>query len=277
MISSGISGKATLCSLLALSVMELVAMQKPGSPLAKLQQPTQGAFAAAALHWGWQDQAAMGEEQPDGAEPESLSHRPPIREIQATAGQKTLPQYQFPAVQAVAEIQATADDRALALAETDSPGSIQTVSLPNLSAQSLAAVSPFPDVQSHWSQPFVELLATKGIITGYSDGTFRPDGDIQAAHFSVMLRRAKLYRWGTLHNGLGQDALASGGQEPSFPLASLPLDRAGEQEAAQLLQTHEIRTRAQAAVFIYRNLQGPLLSQGQGQASRVRSRLNSPS
>jgi hypothetical protein len=37
------------------------------------------------------------------------------------------------------------------------------------------AASTFPDLQNHWSRPFVEALTAQNIIAGYPDGTFRPD------------------------------------------------------------------------------------------------------
>ena len=37
-------------------------------------------------------------------------------------------------------------------------------------------VSPFPDVSyKHWSAPFVKVALTNKIVSGYTDGTFRPD------------------------------------------------------------------------------------------------------
>ena len=39
-----------------------------------------------------------------------------------------------------------------------------------------AATSPYPDVpRDHWASGYVEAAVRLGLVTGYSDGTFRPD------------------------------------------------------------------------------------------------------
>lgn len=45
-----------------------------------------------------------------------------------------------------------------------------------------AAASPYPDVpRSHWASGYVEAGVRRGLISGYSDGTFRPDREIGLA------------------------------------------------------------------------------------------------
>ena len=51
----------------------------------------------------------------------------------------------------------------------------------------LAAEVKFSDTDSE----AVSALAEKGIITGYPDGTFRPDGNITRAEFATVIVRAK--------------------------------------------------------------------------------------
>lgn len=48
----------------------------------------------------------------------------------------------------------------------------------------------FPDVQGHWAQQYIEPLANLGIIVGYPDGTFQPDGAVTRAEFAAILNRA---------------------------------------------------------------------------------------
>jgi len=45
----------------------------------------------------------------------------------------------------------------------------------------------FADVQQHWSQQAVEVLAARGIISGVSDGKYDPDGVVTRAQFAKML------------------------------------------------------------------------------------------
>ena len=43
-----------------------------------------------------------------------------------------------------------------------------------------AATSPYPDVpRSHWASGYVEAAVTRGLISGFSDGTFRPNQEIK--------------------------------------------------------------------------------------------------
>ena len=49
-----------------------------------------------------------------------------------------------------------------------------------ISVGDVTYVSPYPDVPaSHWAAPYVEAAVAAGYVTGYLDGTFRPDSQIQ--------------------------------------------------------------------------------------------------
>ncbi|NIK78067.1 hypothetical protein FHS15_003205 [Paenibacillus castaneae] len=48
----------------------------------------------------------------------------------------------------------------------------------------------FSDIASHWAMDSIKLAASKGIVSGYADGTFKPDGTVTRAEFSVMLANA---------------------------------------------------------------------------------------
>jgi len=53
------------------------------------------------------------------------------------------------------------------------------------------ASSPvFLDMAGHWAEEAVRQAAADGIVTGYPDGTFRPEHPITRAEFTVMLARA---------------------------------------------------------------------------------------
>jgi hypothetical protein len=54
-------------------------------------------------------------------------------------------------------------------------------------ALSLSIVVLFPDVEGHWSQPMVSDLMGKGILTGYADGTFRPESLLTRAEFAKIV------------------------------------------------------------------------------------------
>ncbi|MBA2942052.1 S-layer homology domain-containing protein [Paenibacillus sp. CGMCC 1.16610] len=54
----------------------------------------------------------------------------------------------------------------------------------------LGMVITFSDMANHWAQKAVERAASLGIVNGYDDGTFQPDGKVTRAEFTAMLVRA---------------------------------------------------------------------------------------
>ncbi|MCJ8013651.1 discoidin domain-containing protein [Paenibacillus sp. KQZ6P-2] len=52
------------------------------------------------------------------------------------------------------------------------------------------SVIAFPDIQNHWAAVDIEKAVQKGIVNGYPDGTFRPNGAVTRAEFAAMLVRA---------------------------------------------------------------------------------------
>jgi parallel beta-helix repeat protein len=55
----------------------------------------------------------------------------------------------------------------------------------------LAAPSPhFSDVANHWAKDFILGLANKGLISGFQDGTFRPDTTMTRAQYAALLATA---------------------------------------------------------------------------------------
>jgi hypothetical protein len=49
----------------------------------------------------------------------------------------------------------------------------------------------FSDVpQNLWARPYIETLATQGIVTGFPDGTFKPGGSITRAEYATLLQKA---------------------------------------------------------------------------------------
>lgn len=55
----------------------------------------------------------------------------------------------------------------------------------------MVALPPrFSDIQNHWARLFIEGLATQGIISGFPDGTFRPNQGMNRAEFAAVLQKA---------------------------------------------------------------------------------------
>ncbi len=55
----------------------------------------------------------------------------------------------------------------------------------------VAIAQMFSDISTNWARQAILNLSQKGIINGYPDGTFRPDGLISRAEFAAVLVRAK--------------------------------------------------------------------------------------
>lgn len=52
------------------------------------------------------------------------------------------------------------------------------------------AQSQFSDLSGHWGQACISQLAQKNILSGYPDGTFKPNATVTRAEFAAMVRRA---------------------------------------------------------------------------------------
>jgi uncharacterized lipoprotein YddW (UPF0748 family) len=50
--------------------------------------------------------------------------------------------------------------------------------------------SAFQDIQGHWAQPCIALLVDKMVLSGYPDGTFRPETAVTRAEFAAMVCKA---------------------------------------------------------------------------------------
>jgi len=48
----------------------------------------------------------------------------------------------------------------------------------------------FPDIQTHWAKDCINQMASRNLVTGYPDGTFRPNGSITRAEFAVLMLNA---------------------------------------------------------------------------------------
>ncbi|MEM7581522.1 MAG: fasciclin domain-containing protein [Cyanobacteria bacterium P01_A01_bin.80] len=59
-----------------------------------------------------------------------------------------------------------------------------------LLSQSTTSVS-FSDVASnYWAAPFIQALVERNVITGFPDGTFKPDQSVRRAEFAAMIQKA---------------------------------------------------------------------------------------
>lgn len=61
-------------------------------------------------------------------------------------------------------------------------------------------VKGFTDIEKHWAKEYILLAAHNGLISGYEDGTVRPDKTITIAEVSSVLARSFSYK--TTNNGI---------------------------------------------------------------------------
>lgn len=61
---------------------------------------------------------------------------------------------------------------------------------PLIIATPTLAQATFSDVQGSWAQSCITQLASNGIISGYPDGTFRPNASVTRAEFAAMVNKA---------------------------------------------------------------------------------------
>lgn len=54
----------------------------------------------------------------------------------------------------------------------------------------VSASKTFPDIQNHWAKPFIEGLLDKGLISGFGDGTFKPNEKMTRAQYAALLVKA---------------------------------------------------------------------------------------
>lgn len=52
------------------------------------------------------------------------------------------------------------------------------------------AAGSFPDVRGHWATDFITALAARGVISGFPDGTFRPEEPVTRAQFAAIVANA---------------------------------------------------------------------------------------
>lgn len=75
---------------------------------------------------------------------------------------------------------------------TSAPAGAQaTAPDPGSPAPTPATAATFPDVgRDYWARPFIQALAQRNVITGFADGTFRPDEPVDRAEFAAMIQKA---------------------------------------------------------------------------------------
>lgn len=61
-----------------------------------------------------------------------------------------------------------------------------------LSMTSISLAANFSDISGHWAESYITDLTSKGIINGYPDGTYKPDGILTCGEFFKLIVVASL-------------------------------------------------------------------------------------
>lgn len=93
------------------------------------------------------------------------------------------------AFQAVTSLGILNGDENLSAKVTRAEFSAMTIrAMPGGDGVGQAAASPYPDVpRSHWASGYVEAAVSRGLVTAFSDGTFRPDRETTLAEAASMV------------------------------------------------------------------------------------------
>lgn len=61
---------------------------------------------------------------------------------------------------------------------------------PAIASSQTPADAAFPDTSGHWAQPFIRSLANQNVVTGYPDGTYRPEQFVGRDEYAAIIRQA---------------------------------------------------------------------------------------
>lgn len=109
----------------------------------------------------------------------------------------------------------------------------------------------FGDLEGHWAADYIQTAKSSGIINGYEDGTFKPDGEITRAEMAAMLSRAVAGKAGSVDLAQFADshkipAWASKGVQGAVAAELMKGDTNGK------FNPEKLTTRAESATVVYR-------------------------
>lgn len=69
-------------------------------------------------------------------------------------------------------------------------GQANAIASPYIVTPEPAAVPSFADIQVHWAEDFIRRLVDRDLISGFTDGTFKPETAINRAQYAALLIKA---------------------------------------------------------------------------------------
>ncbi|BFH60104.1 NHL domain-containing protein [Paenibacillus azoreducens] len=116
----------------------------------------------------------------------------------------------------------------------------------------------FTDIAGHWAESGIKRAAAKGIISGYPDGTFRPNHAVTRAEFTVMLTGAlQLKEKGATVTFTDNDQIGTWAKQAIAQAVQAEI--VGGYQDSSFRPNAQI-TRAEMAVMIARALKLPLMT-----------------
>ncbi len=71
---------------------------------------------------------------------------------------------------------------------TQTPGSVTP---PAVTPPAVTPPTAFADVKGHWAEAYIQAMVSRGLLTGFPDGTFKPEAPVTRAQYAALL--AKVY------------------------------------------------------------------------------------
>jgi hypothetical protein len=106
-----------------------------------------------------------------------------------------------------------------------SAGTIAAFTVP-ISTPAVASsdTANFPDTQNYWAQPFIQLLAKRNVISGYPDGTYRPNQAVDRDEFAAIIhdafnqKRERRIASGSIYKDVPKDYWAAPAIETAYEM-----------------------------------------------------------
>ncbi len=112
-----------------------------------------------------------------------------------------------------------------------------------ISNASFAASLP-TDISGHWSESFVTSLVNQGVISGYPDGTFKPDKAISSSEFLSLILKA-----------IGETPTAPQvGESWDTPIIKLAIEKGIIKQNDEFALSNKELTREETAYILYNTL-----------------------
>ena len=124
-----------------------------------------------------------------------------------------------------------------------------------------AATSPYPDVtRSHWASGYVEAGVAAGLISGYSDGTFRPSSPIRLAEGVTIALRLL---------GYGPEDFSG-----AYPTGQMAMYRSLHLDAGVSISSPSDPMKRQDAMYLFYNLMTAPTKEGTPYLEKLGHKLN---